>query len=421
MNLQDLTPHRRPWGSLATLALAAAALCACGGGSGESSSPTPTPPPVATPTQQGLFIDAPVAGLGYTTSGGYSGVTDASGAFKYNAGDTVSFKLGSLVLGTAPGGASLYPADLARKDPANQARIATNLMVLLQSLNTTPGSAVITLPSSLQSAALPALDLTLDPASFASGGNAALSQVLTLGGGKLVTPAAALASASHHLMSITKGVWQVHGNDGKAIPAFWRFDGLGGYAMVDASQALASANGIEIGQLSLDPVTLQYASTARTLDTNGSSGLSHRDAASLAQTLRQAGAHLSVHAADGSRLFELRRVATSSGLVGVWTFEPASDLSASMLIYLPGDQFVLFDSAGANDVGCKAPPGVEIGVHSYNAATGKVLIGSKSVDTNGCAGFDTGHSYTVVLSADGQTLTATWPEGTMDKLVRVQP
>ena len=75
-------------------------LSACGsGGSGTSS--TPATASAAPPTLQGVFADAPVAGLSYATSSGASGTTNAQGIFNYAAGDTVTFSVGGLTLGSA--------------------------------------------------------------------------------------------------------------------------------------------------------------------------------------------------------------------------------------------------------------------------------------------------------------------------------
>src|SRR5690606_32424307 len=57
--------------------------------------------PIGTPgAKQGVFVDSPVAGLSYTTSSDLSGVTDDQGRYEYNEGDTVTFSIGELVLGT---------------------------------------------------------------------------------------------------------------------------------------------------------------------------------------------------------------------------------------------------------------------------------------------------------------------------------
>ena len=83
-----------------------AALClaisACGGGGGDSAppptnQPPPAPPPAA--VQDGAFKDSNVEGLAFV-SGGQSGVTDAAGRYQCETGNTVTFTLGAVQLGT---------------------------------------------------------------------------------------------------------------------------------------------------------------------------------------------------------------------------------------------------------------------------------------------------------------------------------
>jgi hypothetical protein len=98
----------------------------CGGGSGGSSTPT---------TYTGTFVDAPVQGLNYSTAT-QSGLTDASGNFKYQAGETVTFKLGTLALGTVPATSSLNPLDLAGDNSLGSVSTkAMNIAMLLQNLD----------------------------------------------------------------------------------------------------------------------------------------------------------------------------------------------------------------------------------------------------------------------------------------------
>lgn len=86
------TAPARPWRpALSATALAAVAtLTACGGGGGTAS-------PGA--TQVATFIDSPVAGLTFQ-SASRSGLTDRNGNFPYTPGETVTFSIGNMVLGS---------------------------------------------------------------------------------------------------------------------------------------------------------------------------------------------------------------------------------------------------------------------------------------------------------------------------------
>ncbi|MEL7298347.1 MAG: hypothetical protein AAGJ86_11860, partial [Pseudomonadota bacterium] len=88
-------------------------LTGCGGGGGDDAialPPVPTPPPVSDITE-GVFKDSNVAGLSYV-SGGESGVTTADGRFTCETGETVTFSIGAVQLGTADCATLLSPASL---------------------------------------------------------------------------------------------------------------------------------------------------------------------------------------------------------------------------------------------------------------------------------------------------------------------
>ena len=105
-------------------------MTACGGGSDTTVGGTDS-------SAQGRFVDAPVAGLAYSTSAGIKGTTDANGTFSYGGGsaaDMVSFKAGALVLGSAAGAGVITPMDLVAGASVSDARVLNRLQ-LLQSLD----------------------------------------------------------------------------------------------------------------------------------------------------------------------------------------------------------------------------------------------------------------------------------------------
>jgi hypothetical protein len=123
----------------AVLAGMALILAACSGGSGSGSpgsSSTSTTPPAT--TYSGTFIDAPVQGLTWTASpSNLSGTTDASGAFSFQAGDTVSFSLGAGGSATVPLGSVQPSAPASGNAQLFVLSLANGLQVaqVLQSLN----------------------------------------------------------------------------------------------------------------------------------------------------------------------------------------------------------------------------------------------------------------------------------------------
>jgi hypothetical protein len=109
---------------LATLAT----TTACSGGG--SSSPAAS---VDNPLT-GVFVDAPVEGLNYQTAT-MSGITDENGTFKYHEGETVTFMIGDLMLGSAPGSEIMTPIDLVPGAVDETDPTVINICRLLQSLD----------------------------------------------------------------------------------------------------------------------------------------------------------------------------------------------------------------------------------------------------------------------------------------------
>lgn len=115
-------------------------LTACGGGGGGSNSGGPPAGQGSGggATLTGRFIDGPVAGLRYTTPT-LSGKTDANGTFVYQAGETVSFFVGDILIGRAPGAATITPFTLAGTTPP-LSLLETNRAIRTVNLKSQAGS-----------------------------------------------------------------------------------------------------------------------------------------------------------------------------------------------------------------------------------------------------------------------------------------
>ncbi|NOG31803.1 hypothetical protein HLB35_08535 [Halomonas sp. TBZ9] len=96
--------------------------------------------PDSSPILNGILVDGIVEGAVYTTTSGVTGTTDAKGAFSYREGDSVTFMVGDVVIGSAT------PEDLAAgqvflQDLADVERTdlndeyVENMAVFLQSLD----------------------------------------------------------------------------------------------------------------------------------------------------------------------------------------------------------------------------------------------------------------------------------------------
>jgi hypothetical protein len=150
------------------LALCASAffLSACGGGGGGGgSSPTPAPPATST----GVFVDSVVAGLHYSTAT-KSGETNSAGEYDYLPGETVTFSIGGIVLGSALAGPVVTPLTLVSGATDETDPVVTNIVRLLLTLDDDgiPGNGITISPATAAAAVgqtvnFNAPDLSTDP------------------------------------------------------------------------------------------------------------------------------------------------------------------------------------------------------------------------------------------------------------------
>jgi len=142
-----------------------AVVAACGGG-GDGGLGTDGTDSAASET--GFFIDSRVSGLTWVTqfNGQNTGIgtTSFNGAFPYLQGETVTFRIGDLELGTVQASAYITPLTLAGTTNTSNPFVV-NLARLLQSLDTddNPDNG-ITLPTNLPS--LAGLELQQDTVDF---------------------------------------------------------------------------------------------------------------------------------------------------------------------------------------------------------------------------------------------------------------
>jgi hypothetical protein len=129
-------------------------LTACGGGGSDSATATATET-----ASTGVFIDSAVEGLQYETAT-QSGTTNSLGEYDYLAGETVTFSIGGIVLGSTIAGPVVTPLSLVPDATSATNPVVTNIVRLLLSLDSDgdPDNG-ITISSDVTTAAN---DLTVD-------------------------------------------------------------------------------------------------------------------------------------------------------------------------------------------------------------------------------------------------------------------
>ena len=152
----------------------------------------------------GRFVDGPVQGLKYSY-GTYSSVTGANGTFSYAAGATVTFKVGDIVIGSAPGNGIITPADLMTSPWDAQMNASTKLLNItrfLMALDDHSVAGTLTIPASVRTAAA---GKNFD---FAPDNDVALTALITglgLSSEALPTKAQATSHLSDSIMTLFVG------------------------------------------------------------------------------------------------------------------------------------------------------------------------------------------------------------------------
>ncbi|KGE03120.1 retention module-containing protein [Pseudohaliea rubra] len=108
---------------------------------GDSTTPTATTVTIEPGVGSGSLVDGVVEGISYTTSSALSGETGTDGNFSYRAGDTVTFNIGNLVLGSFSADEALADGKVFLQEIAGVGlenlndEYVENMAVLLQSLD----------------------------------------------------------------------------------------------------------------------------------------------------------------------------------------------------------------------------------------------------------------------------------------------
>ena len=316
------TIRERRW-PLLLASLLALGLGACGGGGGGNGNDgggdgSPSPGALT-----GVFVDAPVSGLAYAC-GDDEGVTTAAGQFRYDAGDTCTFRAGALSLGQVLAQATLTPREIAsaiaQQAPEGTAQsletITQNLYQLLQSLDSDGDTSNgISLPANLASVSFDAAltdPVTLfnrTPQDF----QAQVAAVVTAVVDELAIPLevvsveAALEHAAEQSRALLSGTWNI--GVGGAGPVAITFFPNGTYLFggksddevcvtdVPGANVDENGNGAEYGRYAFDP--LSGALTTQVIsDSTGTCGFSGYDGVSAHATLQVVGDRLRLHTYD---------------------------------------------------------------------------------------------------------------------------
>lgn len=154
-----------PFPALLLTAVSAALLAACGGGDSAPASIT------------GVFLDAPVEGLDYVAGTAAKASTNPKGEFTCKTGETVTFSVGGVALGSAACASLITPLTLTGLNDVKSDRVANRLLALqLLDEDSDPSNGIKLTPAVKTALAGRTLDFSATPSAF----NAALTATLAL-------------------------------------------------------------------------------------------------------------------------------------------------------------------------------------------------------------------------------------------------
>lgn len=413
-----------------------------GGGNG-GGDPNDNPPSALA---EGVFVDAPVAGLNYVTSSDISGVTDSEGRYNYNEGDTVTFSIGGLELGTVVAQGVVTPKTVAQAVTANGGdadTVAVNLLVLLQSLDAdgNPENG-ITFTDAIRSAVdASAIDITASEGVFTSSMTNLVAAVNANPGVDItltpVTREAAVQHFTNHSPAALAGAYVLANADFEPITqkpvtlAIFR-DGrylMGGqYDRAEcnllpgrtATNALsfsdANGNGVEHGKYTWNPLSNEFAIAEMIVETDGYCGLNKPDTESTndVTVLEPHAKGLVFKGADDNVVYRFARLSRETETIaGAW-LQPTSLLlnQPFMFTFFPSGadgtsgRYLMVD-ASFPDLEDDASPGIEAGCYSIDAQQrGTIELNPSlcvdAIDTTETAGLSNVDELWVDLDENGR-------------------
>ena len=388
-------------------------------------------PPAA--LTSGTFVDAPVAGLSYTTSSELTGLTDADGRYDYRVGDTVTFSIGNLVLGTVPAQGVVTPMTVASALVANTGNnpetVAVNLLVLLQSLdsNGNPDDGITFTAAIRDAVASNSIDLTAAETAFTSSLSSFVSSVSGASGvtltpvdrttavehfkaqapgalaGVYVRADADFAPITQKIVTLTifrNGTYLLGGQYDNAAC------GLGDSGDTPVNSLAfsdANGNGIEYRGYSWDPLTNAFQSIVPSgftpIETNGFCGFNEPavDTTNDTTALEITAAGLVFRDSDGNVTERFARLESErTGIAGTW-LQPSALMQGQPFVFsmFPSSEdgktgrYLMVDASPPTQF--DTSPGIEEGCYSIDANDNLTVelnssLCADAIDTNDTAG-----------------------------------
>lgn len=383
----------------------AAVACGGGGGGGGGSKSKPGAGNNAD-YQTGVFVDSPVAGIGYRTESltGDDHVTDAEGRYQFKEGETVTFYIGDLVFPPVPATGIVTPEDIAAANTDSDVTldiIKTNILQVLQTLdsNGDPSDGIQILSTAaqeLRGQAISNLDLTVEEFDDAFED----ASELTIVDGD--------TAKEHFLESqriLLRGSWVFSEGNGKrnvlTILDDSRYVIIHEHDDDGADEGGQKAGSVEIGTYTWNQATGEFT-VSDVAETDGWGGLYDDGSSVVGATLRGDQLILAFDDEDGEYTVAFTRVAdATNSRIGAWILPEGGNFN--VLTFLSSSEYVIVHTnneeayMGEN----VQPQSGEFGTYQIDA-NGNFRALSASVDTDGPGGLFNREDPS---DQDGETLT----------------
>jgi len=362
-----------------------------------------------------VFVDAPVAGIGYRISGSTEvKFTNALGQFEYQPGDQVVFSIGGIELPPVAASDTVTPLMVFETSDLTDPKVV-NLARLLQTLDSDPTDDVITIAEAAHTNAASLEVDFADTAAFET----SVTNLIANGGGSttLVSASAAIEQMQAELVErglSPVGTWYVRTGEGNALVTV-TFMNDGRYLLVENGVPevgeTTGGPGVEFGTYEWNSVTgvlaAHVAEGSETLltDTNGDWGFSDPQGT---MTMLIEGNTATFTESGGDPADEatvLHRVTADANkpLMGTWIIPEATcGCGIALAIFIDDEAGQTYVQGEINESDAGGQSGYEVGSYVLNAEAGEVSVHVNS-NTNGdwgLAGNDVDAVIPMVVDGD---------------------
>src|SRR5690554_2355311 len=384
-----------PFRKSALILATSLAIAACGGGGGSSKkNDGPGKGGGDATVQTGIFVDSPVAGIGYRTAT-QNGFTNELGEYNYRPGETVTFFIGDLEFPPVTASGIVTPADIAN----GKTTLQTNILQILQTLDADGDpSNGITIREDAAEHFIGA-ELKLEDESF----DTEVAGILKNIDEKLVLVDEDKANEhfGQTLRSMLLGSWVFSEGAGKRnVLTFFDDDD---YIIIHehddepADSGSQTAGSVEFGTYHWDTKTSKFE-VSEVLESDGSGGLWHDRSTVTAAKLAGNTLTLTIVDSDGENEVQFTRVASESNpLIGGWYLwedlddgaggDPNGRDNENILTFLSGSEYAIAHTNNQENYGNapNQPLSGEFGTYQLDANNNFRPLGAH-VDTDGEGG-----------------------------------